>query len=48
VEDQNHTLEILVFVECVLENTREIDWLCDLEKLVGNLSLVLILFVTIY
>jgi hypothetical protein len=25
VEDQNHTLEILVFVECVLENTREID-----------------------
>lgn len=36
VGDQSHTTEILVFVEYVWEHMLENDWLCDLEKQVGN------------
>lgn len=36
VVDQNHTSEILVFAEFVWENTLEMEWLCDLEKLAGK------------
>ena len=36
VEDQNLSLEILVYVEFVLEDMLENEWLCDLKKLVGN------------